>query len=78
MTKFVVVPTTCSVYPCASTSTGSPPHEIVIGVGAACAGAHAGTIRVKHTLRPLGVAMAARDVYDPYKDCARRAARSSA
>ncbi len=25
------------------------------------------TIRVKHTLRPLGVAMAGRDVYDPYK-----------
>jgi hypothetical protein len=31
-------------------------------------GAHAGEIRVKHTLRPLGVAMAGRDVYDPYKD----------
>jgi tRNA-splicing ligase RtcB (3'-phosphate/5'-hydroxy nucleic acid ligase) len=30
--------------------------------------AHAGTIRVKRTLRPLGVAMAGRDVYDPYKD----------
>jgi tRNA-splicing ligase RtcB len=30
--------------------------------------AHANSIRVKHTLRPLGVAMAARDVYDPYKD----------
>ncbi len=30
--------------------------------------AHAGTIRVKHTLRPLGVAMAGRDVVDPYKD----------
>jgi tRNA-splicing ligase RtcB len=30
--------------------------------------AHAGTIRVKHTLRPLGVAMAGRDIYDPYKD----------
>ena len=30
--------------------------------------AHEGTIRVKHTLRPLGVAMAGRDVYDPYKD----------
>jgi RNA-splicing ligase RtcB len=30
--------------------------------------AHAGTIRVKHTLRPLGVAMAGRDVHDPYKD----------
>ena len=30
--------------------------------------AHAGSIRVTHTLRPLGVAMAGRDVYDPYKD----------
>jgi tRNA-splicing ligase RtcB (3'-phosphate/5'-hydroxy nucleic acid ligase) len=30
--------------------------------------AHAGTIRVKHTLRPLGVAMAGREVHDPYKD----------
>jgi tRNA-splicing ligase RtcB (3'-phosphate/5'-hydroxy nucleic acid ligase) len=30
--------------------------------------AHAETIRVKHTLRPLGVAMAGRDVHDPYKD----------
>jgi tRNA-splicing ligase RtcB (3'-phosphate/5'-hydroxy nucleic acid ligase) len=30
--------------------------------------AHGGTIRVKHTLRPLGVAMAGRDVHDPYKD----------
>ena len=30
--------------------------------------AHAGTIAVKHTLHPLGVAMAGRDVYDPYKD----------
>ncbi len=30
--------------------------------------AHGGTIRVKHMLRPLGVAMAGRDVYDPYKD----------
>src|SRR4029450_11064484 len=30
--------------------------------------AHRGTIRVKHTLRPLGVAMAGREVYDPYKD----------
>jgi tRNA-splicing ligase RtcB len=29
---------------------------------------HAGSIRVKHTLRPLGVAMAGRDVFDPYKD----------
>ena len=31
-------------------------------------GAHAGSIRVKHTLRPLGVAMAGLDVHDPYKD----------
>ena len=30
--------------------------------------AHAGSIRVKHTLRPLGVAMAGRDVHDRYKD----------
>jgi tRNA-splicing ligase RtcB len=30
--------------------------------------AHGDTIRVKHTLRPLGVAMAGRDIYDPYKD----------
>jgi tRNA-splicing ligase RtcB len=30
--------------------------------------AHAGSIRVQHTLRPLGVAMAGRDVHDPYKD----------
>jgi len=30
--------------------------------------AHAGTIRVLHTLRPLGVAMAGRDIQDPYKD----------
>jgi tRNA-splicing ligase RtcB (3'-phosphate/5'-hydroxy nucleic acid ligase) len=30
--------------------------------------AHAGTIRVLHTLRPLGVAMAGRDIVDPYKD----------
>jgi tRNA-splicing ligase RtcB len=29
--------------------------------------AHAGTIRVLHTLRPLGVAMAGRDIVDPYK-----------
>jgi tRNA-splicing ligase RtcB len=31
-------------------------------------GAHAGSIEVTHTLRPLGVAMAGRDVYDPYRD----------
>jgi len=30
--------------------------------------AHAASIRVKHTLHPLGVAMAGRDVHDPYKD----------
>ena len=30
--------------------------------------AHAGTIRIRHTLRPLGVAMAGRNVIDPYKD----------
>jgi tRNA-splicing ligase RtcB len=30
--------------------------------------AHADSIRVKHTLRPLGVAMAGRDIFDPYKD----------
>jgi tRNA-splicing ligase RtcB len=30
--------------------------------------AHAESIRVKHTLRPLGVAMAGRDVRDPYRD----------
>jgi tRNA-splicing ligase RtcB len=30
--------------------------------------AHGDSIRVKHRLRPLGVAMAGRDVYDPYKD----------
>jgi tRNA-splicing ligase RtcB len=30
--------------------------------------AHAGSVHVKHTLHPLGVAMAGRDVHDPYKD----------
>ncbi len=30
--------------------------------------AHEGSIRVVHTLRPLGVVMAGADVYDPYKD----------
>ncbi|MDX2226562.1 MAG: RtcB family protein [Verrucomicrobiae bacterium] len=29
---------------------------------------HHGTIRILHTLRPLGVAMAGRDIVDPYKD----------
>jgi tRNA-splicing ligase RtcB (3'-phosphate/5'-hydroxy nucleic acid ligase) len=30
--------------------------------------AHTGSIRVTHRLRPLGVAMAGRDIRDPYKD----------
>ena len=30
--------------------------------------AHAGTIRILHTLHPLGVAMAGKDIVDPYKD----------
>ena len=30
--------------------------------------AHEGTIRVIHTLRPMGVAMAGDEIYDPYKD----------
>lgn len=30
--------------------------------------AHAGTIRILHTLRPIGVAMAGHEVFDPYKD----------
>jgi tRNA-splicing ligase RtcB len=30
--------------------------------------AHAGSIRVLHTLRPLGVAMASESEWDPYKD----------
>lgn len=29
---------------------------------------HAGTIRVLHTLTPLGVAMAGENEFDPYKD----------
>lgn len=29
---------------------------------------HQGSIRILHTLRPLGVAMAGADVFDPYKD----------
>jgi tRNA-splicing ligase RtcB len=29
---------------------------------------HAGTIRILHTLRPIGVCMAGDDVIDPYKD----------
>ena len=30
--------------------------------------AHAGTVEIEHRLRPVGVAMAGPDVYDPYKD----------
>ena len=30
--------------------------------------AHDGTIRVLHTLRPIGVAMAGKDTFDPYRD----------
>jgi len=30
--------------------------------------AHAGSIRILHTLRPLGVAMASDDILDPYRD----------
>lgn len=30
--------------------------------------AHGNTIKVLHTLRPIGVAMAGRDTFDPYKD----------
>src|SRR5438270_2596677 len=30
--------------------------------------AHTGTIRILHTLTPLGVAMAGKDIVDPYKD----------
>jgi tRNA-splicing ligase RtcB len=30
--------------------------------------AHEGTIKILHTLRPLGVAMAGKDIIDPYKD----------
>jgi len=30
--------------------------------------AHGNTIRVKHTLRQLGVVMAGRDIFDPCKD----------
>ena len=29
---------------------------------------HAGTVRVLHTLTPLGVAMAGANTFDPYKD----------
>ncbi len=30
--------------------------------------AHAASIRILHTLRPIGVAMAGADVADPYRD----------
>jgi hypothetical protein len=30
--------------------------------------AHGDSVRVKHTFRPLGVAMAGRDVHEPDKD----------
>ena len=30
--------------------------------------AHAGSIRIVHTLTPLGVAMASAEEFDPYKD----------
>jgi tRNA-splicing ligase RtcB len=30
--------------------------------------AHEGTVKILHTLRPIGVAMAGADVFDPYKD----------
>jgi tRNA-splicing ligase RtcB (3'-phosphate/5'-hydroxy nucleic acid ligase) len=29
---------------------------------------HGGTIEVLHTLRPIGIAMAGIDTFDPYKD----------
>ena len=29
---------------------------------------HEGTVRILHTLRPIGVAMAGADTFDPYKD----------
>lgn len=31
-------------------------------------GHHSGTVRILHTLRPIGVAMAGTDTFDPYKD----------
>ena len=31
-------------------------------------GHHAGSVRVRHTLKPVGVAMAGLDTFDPYKD----------
>ena len=29
---------------------------------------HADSVRILHTLKPLGVAMAGKDVYDPFRD----------
>ena len=29
---------------------------------------HEGTVRILHTLRPLGVAMAGKNTFDPFKD----------
>jgi tRNA-splicing ligase RtcB len=29
---------------------------------------HGNSIRILHTLKPLGVAMAGKDVFDPFKD----------
>jgi tRNA-splicing ligase RtcB len=31
-------------------------------------GEHAGSTKILHTLEPLGVAMAGKEIYDPYKD----------
>jgi LmbE family N-acetylglucosaminyl deacetylase len=39
---------------------GPHPDDQELGMG--------GTIKVLHQLRPIGVAMAGSDVYDPYKD----------
>jgi hypothetical protein len=43
--------------------TFGPVDERSLGLAA-----HSGSIRVKRRLRPLGVAMAGRDEYDPYTD----------
>jgi tRNA-splicing ligase RtcB len=29
---------------------------------------HAASVRILHTLKPIGVAMAGEDIFDPYKD----------
>src|ERR1043166_675101 len=48
---------------------GDPDEGPQASRGLPCAvPAHAGTIRILHKLRPLGVAMAGRDIVDPYKD----------